>query len=325
MTRCSQKTAKGLRCKSHGIEMNGKIICATHLKQMVPELIPVAEPIAAPTPTPICTHKNKCTTSTESCCECTDVRPIEEHGYKSYNKRFSDEFTIVSRHHYYCFGCKKRLNQDEFDATIAEMIKIVEDAISAHWYINQLARFHKILVDVHSSLEISEENWRFHVNDTLDHILSSRLAGMPEDVATWSTNDLQIYTLMNKLTTIHKSMLTKPQPPTQPKPQPPKPVDPDRPETLEKAYERIDELQKMIVVAKSIAKDAAKACLWNSGCEDLCYHFGNCSDIMVDCWMPVYNEYGLERLKKHLYNVSNEYHDGKTCEDCDKWIDWLHD
>ena len=254
MPRCSEKTAQGKRCKSNGLENNGKIICATHLKHLpMPELIPVVV-APTPTPTPICTHKDKCNTTTEKCCECSDIRPIEEHGYKSYNKRFSHEFTIVSRHHSYCFGCKKRLTHEEFDSTIAEMKKIVEDVISAHWYINQLAKFHKILVDVHSNLEISEENWKFHVNDTLDHILSSRLAGMPQDVATWSTNDLQIYTLMNKLTTIHKSMLTQPQP----QPQPPKPVDPDRPETLEKAYQRIDELQK-------INKLNAKMNLWNAG------------------------------------------------------------
>jgi hypothetical protein len=266
MPRCSQKTIKGLRCKSHGAEHNGKIICATHLKHMddssMPELIPIVA-----TPTPICTHKHKCTTSTEKCCECSDMRPIEEDGYKSYNKKCVSEFSIVSRHHYYCFGCKKRLTHEEFDSTIAEMKKIVEVGISAHWYINQLAKFHSILVDIPSSLEISEENWKFHVNDTLDHILSSRLAGMPEDITQWSNNDAQIYTLMNKLTTIHKSMLMqaptqpKPQPPTQSKPQAPtqpKPVDPDRPETLEAAYERIDELQK-------INKLHVKMNLWNSG------------------------------------------------------------
>jgi hypothetical protein len=259
MPRCTQKTNQGKRCKGNGLEHDGKIICATHLKNLpipVPEVIPVVA-----TPTPICTHKDKCNTSTEKCCECSDMRPIEEDGYKSYNKRFSHDFTIVSRHYYYCLGCKKRLNQEQFDTTITEMKNIVENVISVQWYINQLAKFHSILVDVHSNLEISEENWKFHVNDTLDHILSSRLAGMPEDVATWSTNDLQIYTLMNKLTTIHKAMLTQPQPPTQPKPQPPtqpKPVDPDRPETLEAAYERIDELQK-------INKLHVKMNLWNAG------------------------------------------------------------
>jgi hypothetical protein len=108
----------------------------------------------------------------------------------------------------------------------------------------------------------------------------------------------------------------------------PAPANPDRPDTLEAAYGRIDELQKKISELEpllAVAKDATKACLWNSGCEDLCYHFGNCSDVMGDCWIPVYEEHGLEGLKKYLYNISNEYHDGKTCEDCDKWIDWLHD
>jgi len=306
---------------------------------MMPELVPVAVNVTAP----ICTHKKKCTTSTESCCECSDMRPIEEHGYKSYNKSFSDEFTIVSRHHYYCVGCKERLNEKEtFDSVLSEMLKIVGKNDTARYYLTNLAKTHKILLNISSDDKVSKENWMFHVYDTLDHILSTRLAGMPENVSTWTGEDAELNTLMNKLTAIHMSMLkqpqTQPQPQQQPQPQPQpqpqqqKPVNPDRPETLEAAYEHIDELQKKIAemelklaLAKSIAKDAAKACLWNSGCEDLCYHFGNCSDVMTDCWLPVYNEYGLERLKKHLYNVSNEYHDGKTCEDCDKWIDWLHD
>jgi len=260
MPRCSEKTAQGKRCKGNGVENNGKIICATHLKYLpMPELIPVvvtAEPNA--TPTPICSHKNNCTTSTESCCECSDIRPIEEDGYKSYNKKFSHEFTIVSRQHYYCFDCKKRLNQEQFDTTISEMKKIVGINDVANYYLSSLKKNHKILVDLPSNLKISEDNWRFHVDDTLDHILSSRLAGMPEDVATWSTEDLQIYTLMNKLTTIHKAMLTQPPTQPQPQPQPPKPVDPDRPETLEAAYERIDELQK-------INKLHVKMNLWNAG------------------------------------------------------------
>jgi len=210
-----------------------------------------------------------------------------------------------------CCCCDCNDIRAQFDRTIDEMKKIVEDVINAHWYINQLAKFHSILVDIPSSLEISEQSWKFHVDNTLDHILSERLAKMPEDMTQWSGNDAEINTLMNKLTTIHNSMLT----------QPLKPVNPDRPETLEKAYERIDELQKMILVAKN----AAKACLWNSGCEDLCYHFDNCSDIMNDCWMPVFEKSGLEALKDHLRSVSSEHHYGKTCEDCVKWIEKLHD
>jgi len=148
MPRCTQKTINGTRCKGNGVDHNGKIICATHLKHMMPELIPVVAAVAVAVATPIiiCTHKNKCTTSTEKCCECSDIRPIEDYGYKSYNKRFSHEFTIVSRHHYYCFGCKKRLTHEEFDSTIAEMKKIVEDDISAQWYINQLAKLHNLIL-----------------------------------------------------------------------------------------------------------------------------------------------------------------------------------
>ena len=73
------------------------------------------------------------------------------------------------------------------------------------------------------------------------------------------------------------------------------------------------------------AKDDAHTSLWNSGCENLCYHFGFCSDIMEDCWEPVYDESGLKGLKKDLRSTSNRIHDGKVCEDCKKWINGLHD
>jgi hypothetical protein len=304
---------------------------------MMPEIIPVvavvaavvavADPIA--TPIIICTHKNKCTTSLEKCCECSDMRPIEEHGYKSYNKRFSDEFTIVSRHHYYCSGCKDRLSHQEFDSVLSEMKDIVGINDVANFYLSSLKKNHKILVkmftDVIADYESSEKNWEFCVNDTLDHILSERLTGMPEDDLLWTGNDAKLNTLMNKLTTIHKSMLIKPQQQT-------KPVNPDRPETLEAAYERIDEIQKknaemteQLAAAKEKAKGAALMSLWNSGCEDLCYHFGFCSDVMGDCWEPVYEESGLEGLKKQLRDVSNDNHKNNPCKDCTQWIQELHD
>ena len=72
------------------------------------------------------------------------------------------------------------------------------------------------------------------------------------------------------------------------------------------------------------AKDDAYTSLWNSGCENLCYHFGLCSDVMGDCWEPVYNESGLEGLKKDLRILSKVEHNGEACEDCKKWIDGLH-
>jgi hypothetical protein len=325
MTRCSQKTAKGLRCKSHGAEHNGAIICAVHLKQFddMPPLIPMDIP--APLVTPPCTHKDKCDLTHEKCCQCSDTRPIQDAGYVAYLNPSLADAVLVSRHYYYCSSCKDLLTHQEFDSALSEMLRIIYPDYTARYYVSKLRTTHHILVklfnDGISDCKTSETNWKFHVDDALDHILSTRLAGMPEDVATWTGKDAQLNILMNKLTQIHKSMLIKPAL-----------VNPDRPDTLEAAYGRIDELQKkiselepLLAIAKAVAKDAAKACLWNSGCEDLCYHFGNCSDVMGDCWIPVYEEHGLEGLKKYLYNISNEYHDGKTCEDCDKWIDWLHD
>jgi len=73
------------------------------------------------------------------------------------------------------------------------------------------------------------------------------------------------------------------------------------------------------------AKDDAYRSLWNSGCKNLCYHFGLCSDVIGDCWEPVYDELGLKGLKKDLFETSNRIHNGEACEDCKQWIDGLHD
>jgi hypothetical protein len=76
---------------------------------------------------------------------------------------------------------------------------------------------------------------------------------------------------------------------------------------------------------KERLKEAVYMSLWNSGCEELCYHFGLCSDIMGDCWEPVYDKSGLEGLKKDLRLLSKVEHNGDGCEDCKKWIESLHD
>jgi hypothetical protein len=214
------------------------------------------------------------------------------------------------------------LTHEEFDIVLSEMKDIVGTNDVANFYLSSLKKNHKILVDIPSDYKISEANWTFHVNDTLDHILSERLAGMPEDDLLWTGNDAKLNTLMNKLTMIHKSMLIKPV----------KATNPDRPETLEAAYMRIDDLQKKIAemesqvaTIKENAKEAALMSLWNSGCEDLCYHLGFCSDVMSDCWEPVYKKDGLEGLKANLREVSKEHHNGKICEYCNKWIENLHD
>uniref|UniRef100_A0A6C0IGB0 Uncharacterized protein n=1 Tax=viral metagenome TaxID=1070528 RepID=A0A6C0IGB0_9ZZZZ len=196
--------------------------------------------------------------------------------------------------------------QDDFDNVIAEMMSIVGTDDIARIYISDLPKIHKCTLYDHG-----DANWNFVVSDTLDHILSSRLAGMPEDRATWCNKDAQLNTLMNKLTEIHKSML--------------KPINPDRPETLEKAYECIDELQKKIGEMKEKNKHYAIKNLWNSGCEDMCYHLGYCSDVMGDCWEPVYEKDGLEGLKANLRAESKHHHNGKACDDCKKWIEFLHD
>jgi hypothetical protein len=322
MTRCSQKTAKGLRCKSHGAEHNGVIICAVHLKEFhdMPMLIPIDNP--APLVTPPCTHKDKCDLTHEKCCECSDTRPIQDAGYVAYLNPSLADAVLVSRDYYYCPSCKTK---ETFDTVLSEMLRIIYPDDTARYYVSNLRKTHHVLVklfnDGISDCKTSETNWNFHVYDTLDHILSTRLAGMPEDETTWTGKDAQLNTLMNKLTMIHKSMLIKPAP-----------ANPDRPETLSAAYERIDELQKKIsemepqlAAAKEKAKSTALISLWNSGCEDMCYHLGFCSDIMSDCWEPVYEKDGLEGLKANLRDESKHHHHGKACEECKKCIESLHD
>jgi hypothetical protein len=64
------------------------------------------------------------------------MREIQEEGYKSYNKKYLSQFTIVSRYHYYCFGCNNRLNmspEDKFNSVITEMKKILEEITSGQF------------------------------------------------------------------------------------------------------------------------------------------------------------------------------------------------
>ena len=115
MFRCSQKTAKGLRCKSNGVERDDIIICATHLRQMMlPELIPVPKPVSIPPPPPPCTHKEACDLTHTKCCECSDERPIQEEGYVAYINTLLADAILVPRHYYYCPKCKKRLNESAY-------------------------------------------------------------------------------------------------------------------------------------------------------------------------------------------------------------------
>ena len=200
--------------------------------------------------------------------------------------------------------------QEQFDSIIAEMKEIVGTDDTARFYISNLSKIHKSTIH-----DNRDANWNFAVNDTLDHILSSRLAGMPENTAEWEGKDRKLNALMNRLTSTHKILAAKPV----------NPVNPDRPETLEKAYERIDELQTKIAEMKEKVKDAGRLSLWNSGCEDMCYHLGYCSDVMSDCWEPVYEKDGLEGLKTNLRSESKHHHNGKNCDDCVKWIESLHD
>jgi hypothetical protein len=68
----------------------------------------------------------------DKCCECMDKRPILEDtkGYKAYNKANLVDFSLVSRHYYYCGKCKERLKKhivNSKDDEIAELKKIIAE------------------------------------------------------------------------------------------------------------------------------------------------------------------------------------------------------
>lgn len=128
------------------------------------------------------------------------------------------------------------MDQTTFDKRIEELKALVchqGNNSELDWYIRGLAGNHKRLVesvyDGNADLKYCALNWKYIVDDVLDHILSSRLAGMPEDPKQWEENDRKIYKVITKITEIHNKMITKP-------------TNPDRPTTLKSAHARIDEL-----------------------------------------------------------------------------------
>ena len=130
--------------------------------------------------------------------------------------------------------------QTTFDKLIQDLKGLVSHAgnnSELNWYIRGLADNHKRLVetvyDGNADLKYCALNWKYIVDDVLDHILSSRLAGMPKNVNQWEENDRKIYNVMTKITEIHNKMINKP-------------TNPDRPTTLKSAHARIDELNLKI-------------------------------------------------------------------------------
>lgn len=70
--------------------------------------------------------------------------------------------------------------------------------------------------------------------------------------------------------------------------------------------------------------DAVERALWESGLNSLCYHFGNCSDVMGDCWMPCYKAHGLKGLKEMLRYTAKQNKHSKDCSGCED-INYLTD
>ena len=132
------------------------------------------------------------------------------------------------------------MDQTTFDKLIQDLRRLVYhrgNNSELNWYISGLADTHKRLVetvyDGNADLKYCALNWKYIVDDVLDHILSSRLAGMPKDLKQWEENDAKIYDAMTKITEIHNKMINQP-------------TNPDRPTTLKSAHARIDELNMKI-------------------------------------------------------------------------------
>jgi len=128
------------------------------------------------------------------------------------------------------------MDQTTFDKLIQDLKALVYhhgNNSELNWYIRGLAGNHKLLVESvyngNADLKYCALKWKYIVDDVLDHILSSRLAGMPEDRKEWTGEDAKINELITKITEIHNKMINQP-------------TNPDRPTTLKSAHARIDEL-----------------------------------------------------------------------------------
>ena len=65
-------------------------------------------------PDPSCPHAYVCEEwHSEHCCECADKRTHDLSGYVAYNNTNIADISLVSRNHYYCPGCKVRMENDE--------------------------------------------------------------------------------------------------------------------------------------------------------------------------------------------------------------------
>jgi hypothetical protein len=131
------------------------------------------------------------------------------------------------------------MTQKDFDTVISKFkaLMIGKYEYDARWYISGLARTHTNLVaEVQKgtmSVKELHKTWESAVKDTLDHILSGPFGGMHKKKGVWTVKDAELNDLMKKLTKIHNAIMKNP-------------PNPDRPETLEAAYVRIDELNQQI-------------------------------------------------------------------------------
>ena len=53
-----------------------------------------------------CCHHSCTLWNNDVCCICDDKRPIQKYGYIAYTTPELDEYTFVTRQHYYCKGCQ---------------------------------------------------------------------------------------------------------------------------------------------------------------------------------------------------------------------------
>lgn len=53
-----------------------------------------------------CSHYSCTLWNNDVCCICDDKRPIQKYGYIAYTNPELDDYTFVTRQHYYCKGCQ---------------------------------------------------------------------------------------------------------------------------------------------------------------------------------------------------------------------------
>ena len=97
----------------------------------------------------------------DKCCECMDKRPILEDtkGYKAYNNAYLVDFSLVSRHYYYCGKCKDRLKKPIVNSKEAEIATLEK----------KVAELEKELIEIKRQ-EAERNLWKSGLEDLCYHL-----------------------------------------------------------------------------------------------------------------------------------------------------------